>query len=63
MKQAMVMVAVVGLMAASGVNAEAVAKADPAKAQQIANTVCVGCHGADGKQPGTGQSETGFPAS
>ena len=33
MKQAMVMAAVVGLMAASGVNAETAAKADPAKAQ------------------------------
>ncbi len=46
MKQAMVMAAVVGLMAASGVNAETVA--DPAKAQQIVNTVCIACHGADG---------------
>lgn len=51
MKQAMVMAAVVGLMAASGVNAETGAKADPAKAQQIANTVCVACHGADGNSP------------
>ncbi|GAO34835.1 cytochrome C [Sulfuricella sp. T08] len=50
MKQAMVVAAVVGLMAASGVNAEA-AKADPAKAQQIVNTVCVACHGADGNSP------------
>ncbi len=46
MKQAMVMAAVVGLMTASGVNAETVA--DPAKAQQIVNTVCIACHGADG---------------
>jgi cytochrome c553 len=51
MKQAIVMAAVVGLMAASGVNAETVAKADPAKAQQIASTVCVACHGADGNSP------------
>jgi cytochrome c553 len=51
MKQAMVMAAVVGLMAASGVNAETAAKADPAKAQQIASTVCVACHGADGNSP------------
>ena len=51
MKQAMVAAAVVGLMAASGVNAETGAKADPAKAQQIASTVCVACHGADGNSP------------
>jgi cytochrome c553 len=51
MKQAMVMAAVVGLMAASGVNAETAAKADPAKAQQIVNTVCIACHGADGNSP------------
>lgn len=51
MKQAMVVAAVVGLMAAAGVNAETVAKADPAKAQQIASTVCVACHGADGNSP------------
>lgn len=52
MKQAMAMAAVVGLMAASGANAETVvAKADPAKAQQIVNTVCVACHGADGNSP------------
>ena len=51
MKQAIVMAAVVGLMAASGVNAETAAKADPAKAQQIVNTVCIACHGADGNSP------------
>lgn len=51
MKQAIVMAAVVGLMAASGVNAETVAKADPAKAQPIVNTVCIACHGADGNSP------------
>ena len=51
MKQAMVMAAVVGLMAASGVTAETLAKADPAKAQQVVNTVCVACHGADGNSP------------
>lgn len=51
MKQAIAMAAVVGMMATSGVNAETAAKADPAKAQQIVNTVCVGCHGADGNSP------------
>lgn len=51
MKQAIAMAAVVGLMAASGVNAETVTKGDPAKAQQIVNTVCVACHGADGNSP------------
>jgi cytochrome c553 len=51
MKQAIVMAAVVGLMAASGVNAETVAKADPAKAQPIVNTVCIACHGTDGNSP------------
>ena len=51
MKQAIVMAAVVGLMAASGVNAETVVKADPAKAQSIVNTVCIACHGADGNSP------------
>lgn len=51
MKQAIAMAAVVGLMAASVVNAETAVKADPAKAQQIVNTVCVGCHGVDGNSP------------
>lgn len=51
MKQAIVLAAVVGLVAASGVNAETAVKADPAKAQQIASTVCVACHGADGNSP------------
>lgn len=51
MKQAMVMAVVVGLMVASGVNAETGAKADPSKAQQIVNTVCIACHGADGNSP------------
>lgn len=51
MKQAIAMAAVVGLMAASGVNAETAAKVDLAKAQQIASTVCVACHGADGNSP------------
>ena len=51
MKQAIAMVAVFGLIAASGVNAEALTKGDPAKAQQIATTVCVACHGADGNSP------------
>lgn len=51
MKQAIAMAAVIGLMAVSGVNAETATKADPAKAQQIASTVCVACHGADGNSP------------
>ncbi|MDD5329486.1 MAG: c-type cytochrome [Sulfuricella sp.] len=53
MKKALAMAAVVGMVAASGVNAEeqAAAKADPAKAQPIATTVCVACHGADGNSP------------
>jgi cytochrome c553 len=38
-----------GLMAASGVaHAQAPAKVDPAKGQQIAGQVCAACHGADG---------------
>lgn len=41
------MAAVAGLIAATGACAET-AKGDPAKAQQIVNTVCVACHGADG---------------
>lgn len=50
MKQAVTtMMAVAGLIAATGVCAEtATAKGDPAKAQQIVNTVCVACHSADG---------------
>ncbi|MCE5181711.1 MAG: cytochrome c4 [Betaproteobacteria bacterium] len=51
MKQAIAMAAVFGLMAASGVNAEPLAKGDPAKAQQIVTTICVGCHGVDGNSP------------
>lgn len=56
MKQAIAWCAAAGLIAASGVYANeaaapAAAKADPAKAQQIVNTICVGCHGADGNSP------------
>lgn len=54
MKQAIAMAAAASLLAASGVyanEAAAPATADPAKAQQIVNTVCVGCHGADGNSP------------
>lgn len=51
MKQAIALAAVFGLVVASGVNAETAVKADPAKAQQIASTVCVACHGADGNSP------------
>lgn len=48
MKQTMAMVAIAGMMAASSALAETAAKGDPAKAQQIATTVCVACHAADG---------------
>lgn len=48
MKQTMAMVAIAGMMAASSALAETAAKGDPAKAQQIATTVCVACHNADG---------------
>lgn len=51
MKQAIAMAAIFGLMTASGVNAETLTKADPAKAQQIVTTICVGCHGVDGNSP------------
>jgi cytochrome c553 len=51
MKQTIAMAAMFGLMAATGVNAETLAKADPAKAQQIVSTVCVACHGLDGNSP------------
>lgn len=48
MKQAVTtMMAVAGLIAAAGACADT-AKGDPAKGQQIVNTVCVACHGADG---------------
>ncbi|MFA5241450.1 MAG: c-type cytochrome [Sulfuricella sp.] len=48
MKQTMAMMAIAGVMAASSALAETAAKGDPAKAQQIATTVCVACHNADG---------------
>ncbi len=48
MKQTMAMVALAGVMAASSALAESAAKGDPAKAQGIASTVCIACHGADG---------------
>lgn len=48
MKQTMAMVAIAGVMAASSALAETAAKGDPAKAQQIATTVCIACHNADG---------------
>lgn len=48
MKQTMAMVAIAGMMAASSALAETAAKGDPAKGQQIATTVCVACHNADG---------------
>lgn len=40
--------AAVGILTAAHAYAETPAKGDPAKAQQIVNTVCVACHGADG---------------
>ncbi|MBZ0092191.1 MAG: cytochrome c4 [Sulfuricellaceae bacterium] len=49
MKPLMAMALATGLLAASPAMAEnALSKADPAKAQQIVNTVCIACHGADG---------------
>lgn len=48
MKQTMAMVAIAGVMATSSALAETAAKGDPAKGQQIATTVCAGCHGPDG---------------
>lgn len=48
MKQSVAMAAIVGMMAASSAVAETAVKADPAKAEQTATTVCAGCHGADG---------------
>ncbi|MDD5403211.1 MAG: c-type cytochrome [Sulfuricella sp.] len=49
MKQTVAMVAIAGAMVASSALAEeTAAKGDPAKAQQIATTVCVACHAADG---------------
>ncbi len=55
MKKAIVMASAAGLFAAMGVQANEAAapaaKADPAKAQTIVNTICVGCHGADGNSP------------
>lgn len=51
MKQSVAMAAIVGMMAASSAVAETAVKADPAKAEQTATTVCAGCHGADGNSP------------
>jgi len=55
MKKAIAMAAAATLLAAPGVYANeaapAAAKADPAKAQQIVSTICVGCHGVDGNSP------------
>ncbi len=48
MKQTMAMMAIAGVMAASSALAQTAAKGDPAKAQEIATTVCVACHNADG---------------
>lgn len=48
MKQTMAMVAIAAMVAASSALAENAAKGDPAKAQQIATTVCAACHNADG---------------
>ncbi|MFA7238914.1 MAG: c-type cytochrome [Sulfuricellaceae bacterium] len=56
MKKTIAMAAAAGLIAASGVYANAPSapaqpKADPAKAQSIAGGVCVACHGVDGNSP------------
>lgn len=57
MKKAITMAALVGMVIASSAGAEtgqsekAAVKADPAKAQQIVSTICVGCHGVDGNGP------------
>lgn len=55
MKKAIVMATAAGMFAALGVQANEAAapaaKADPAKGQAIASTVCVACHGADGNSP------------
>lgn len=49
MKLFTAMAAAVGILTATHAFAEDTpAKGDPAKAQQIVNTVCVACHGADG---------------
>lgn len=51
MKPIVTMVALAGLAMALPAVAETNAKADLAKAQQTATTVCVGCHGPDGNSP------------
>lgn len=55
MKKAILMATAAGLFAALGVQANEAAapaaKPDPAKAQQIVTTICVGCHGVDGNSP------------
>lgn len=48
MKLFTAMAAAVGILTAATAFADTPAKGDPAKAQQIVNTVCVACHGADG---------------
>lgn len=48
MKLFTAMAAAVGILTAATAFAETPVKGDPAKAQQIVNTVCVACHGADG---------------
>jgi cytochrome c553 len=53
MKQAIMMAVAAGVLTVSGAYASEAptAKADPAKAKQIVETICVGCHGTDGNSP------------
>lgn len=53
MKQAIVMAVAASMLTVSGAYASEApsAKADPAKAKQIVETICVGCHGTDGNSP------------
>jgi cytochrome c553 len=44
----MILVALLTSLSAGGAQAQAAAKPDPAKGQQIVNQVCAGCHSADG---------------
>lgn len=51
MKITMAIISFVGIATAFQALAQAPAKDDPAKAQQIATQVCAACHGADGNSP------------
>lgn len=48
MKKILAMMAVAGLVAATGAWADGAVTGDPAKAQQLVTSVCAACHGADG---------------